>query len=190
MEDRLTPGALAGLIGAFIQIILGLLIKGFRISPYVFTDYGEVLILGKQYIGSLAFFIGAVCHLLLGSVFGILFSFVIKYTTKRFYLFKGLGIGLTVWTIASGSGTYFKMPVFKELHPLQATVILIGSAIYGLTMAYSLKLLTDNFSWFFTESQSDAKKKLAGRYHLTPASARKLEATDKKIRLKKPIKLR
>lgn len=47
MEDRLTPGAIAGLTGGLIQIVYGLIIKGTHISPYVFTDFARILILGK-----------------------------------------------------------------------------------------------------------------------------------------------
>lgn len=190
MEDRLTPGAVAGLTGGLIQIIYGSVIKGFNISPYVFTDFGRILILGKHYEGVLAFIVGVVCHLILAIMFGVILSYVIKYTTKRFYMLKGLGVGLVAFTFAGGSGTFFKMPVFSSLPPISAIVILIGSAIFGLTAALTLKLVTDNFSRFFIDDTVITEnKKPPMRHYLAPSPARKIKE-GKKVRLVKPIKLK
>ena len=188
MEDRLTPGAVAGLTGGLIQIIFGSVIKGFHISPYVFTDFARILILGKPYQGVLAFIVGVVCHLIMATMFGIILSYVIKYTTKRFYMLKGLCVGLVAFTFAGGSGTFYKMPVFTALPPLSAIVIIVGSSIYGLTTALTLKLVTDNFSRFFTDNTVKTEnKKPPMKYHLAPSPARKIKE-GKTVRLVKRIK--
>ena len=188
MEDRLTPGVVAGITGGIIQIIYGSTLKALKITPYNFTDFARILILGKPFKGPMAFIVGVVCHLLLASIFGIVLSYVTKYTTKRFYLLKGWGVGLSAWTFAGGSGTFFKMPIFNNLPPWPAIVILVGSSIYGLTTALTLKLVTDNFSRFSTDDKAVENKKEPMKVCLTPSPAKKIKK-DKKIRLKRPIKL-
>jgi len=189
MEDRLTPGAVAGITGGIIQVAYGSTLKALKITPIIFTDFAKILILGKPFTGPIAFIVGAVCHLLFAAIFGVVLSYVIKYTTKRFYLLKGLGIGLAAWTFANGSGTFFKMPVFSVVPPLQGLIILVGAAIFGLTSALTLKLVTDNFSRFSSDVTTTGNKKPSMRYRLALAPARKIKEVDRKIRLKRPIKL-
>lgn len=45
MEDRLTPGAVAGITGGLIQMIIGSISKALHVTPYIFTDFGRILIL-------------------------------------------------------------------------------------------------------------------------------------------------
>lgn len=187
MKDRLTAGAMAGVIGALTQIIYGLTVKSIGLSNYVFTDFGKVLIMTKPKDGIVAFFIGATTHIILGALMGVVLSYVIKYTSSRFYILKGIGVGLSIWVFSFATGSYFRMPVFSNASIRVALTVLIGSTIYGLVTTYALKKITNNFRKYFGE---DAKDKKPRMFKISPHPARKIEKEDRKVKLKKPIKLR
>lgn len=187
MRDRLTPGAMAGMIGAIIQVIYGRIVVWTGLSSYAFTDFGKILILGTAKKGLLPFFIGATTHIILGTVMGVVLSYVIKYTSSRFYLFKGIGVGLGIYVFAFASGVYFKMPVVSKAPTSFALTVLIGSSIFGLVTSYTLKRITNNFRKYFGESNEDKSKQRT--FNLAPQPARKIEEDDRKVKLIKPKKL-
>lgn len=187
MKDRLTPGAIAGIIGAIIQIIYGRTVVWSGLSSYAFTDFGEILILGTDRKGLLPFFIGSITHIVLGAMMGIVLSYVIKYTSSRFYLFKGIGVGLAIYVFAFASGVYFKMPIISKAPISFALTVLIGSALYGLVTAYALKKITNNFRQYFAEDNQSQRKQRVFKFFLQPA--RKIEKEGKKVKFIKPKKI-
>ncbi|MHB9093804.1 MAG: hypothetical protein ACYC21_03960 [Eubacteriales bacterium] len=188
MKDRLTPGALAGIIGASIQTIYALTVKSLRITDRVFTDFGKVLMMTNPYKGTLAFIVGFAAHLFLGALAGVALSYIIKYTSSRFYLLKGLGAGLVIWTFGLGIATLYKLPLFGTIKPVPSIVILIGSLIYGLITAIALKMITNNFRSYFAEDSPSQKKRKPIKYRLLTVPARKLKKEENKVKVKKPFK--
>lgn len=113
MKDRITVGAVAGIIGGLVQVIYGRITVAVGLSQYSFTDFGEILILGTRVKGIVPLLIGVVTHIILGAMMGVVLSYVIRHSSSKHYLFKGMGVGLGVYVFAFASGVYFKMPVIN-----------------------------------------------------------------------------
>lgn len=188
MKDRITVGAVAGIIGGLVQVIYGRILVAVGLSQYSFTDFGEILILGTKVKGIVPFLIGVITHTILGAMMGVVLSYVIRHSSSKYFLFKGMGVGLGVYVFAFASGVYFKMPVINKAPISFAITVLVGSTIYGLVTAYALKKLTTNFRKYFDDDYKGEQKHRT--FKLSPQPARKIEKDDRKVKLKKPIKLR
>jgi len=135
-------GAIAGLIGAFIQTCFSFTMKSIGLTDRIFMDYGEVLVLGQHKIGSgLGLLIGFIAHLVNAMFWGIVFSHIIKFSNKNYILLKGIGYGLIIWLFSLGMATMFKLPVFEVIELNVGYVLMIGAMIYGSVMSLTYKYL-------------------------------------------------
>lgn len=140
LHDPIMHGAIAGLIGGIVQIIYGVTAKSLHLSDRVFMDYGEVLILGQRKPGA-GFLIGVIAHLINAAFWGVIFSFIMKYGRRRYYVVKGIGLGMFIWLLSLGLATIYQIPLFKEIEINVAYVVLGGATIYGLIMSLMYKYL-------------------------------------------------
>lgn len=134
VHDRIMHGAIAGLLGAVVQSSFALIAKTLHFTDRVFLDYGEVLIMGRD-VGGTASIIGVVAHLVNAAVWGIIFSYIMRFSKKRYYILKGLGLGIFIWLFSLALATLFKLPLFYIIPTSTAYVLLFGAMIWGLTMS-------------------------------------------------------
>ncbi|MEL7563829.1 MAG: hypothetical protein AAGU27_02965 [Dehalobacterium sp.] len=153
MQDRLTPGLLAGFIGDIVQQIYFHIAKYLGITDRTYLEYGKVLIMFEQYKGVLPFIVAMTFELIIGGLLGIILSYVIKYTSSRFYILKAVTIAITAWLFFLSPGTFFNLPLFKNVPPSASIIMLVGSIIWGLVTAIALKKLTKDFRSYFTEKE-------------------------------------
>lgn len=140
LHDPIMHGVLAGLSGGIVQTIYGVVVKSLHLTNKVFYDYGEVLILGQLKPGA-GFSIGTIAHLISATCWGIAFSFIMKFGRKKYYVVKGIGLGMFIWLLFMGLATYYQMPEFKVLEINEAYALLGGASIYGLIMSLVYKYL-------------------------------------------------
>lgn len=95
----------------------------------------------KPYSGFTAFLVGIISHTIVGTIFGVIFAYIILITSSRYNLIKGLGFGAVLWFLLSGFGTIFRLPLFKNIPPGDAISTFVGALIYGILTAYGLMLL-------------------------------------------------
>ncbi len=151
MEDRFTPGLFAGLIGDLVLQSYFLILSFSAIIDRTYTDYGKILTMSKPYQGVLAFIIGVTFEILIGGLLGIVFSYLIKYTTSKFYLLKAICLGTTAWLFFLVPGTLYRLPLFGHIPPKESFLMLIGSIIWSICAAIALKYLTKGFKVFYRE---------------------------------------
>ncbi len=147
-NDLLTPGAISGIIGALLQDSFGSILKSLHVTDRIFVDFAKILVLSHTTHGLLSFIIGWVAHLTIGAVFGVIYSYMIKFSTKNYFLFKGLGLGILSWGFLLSMGTFYKMPLFATIEPVPGIIMLIGSSIWGIITAITLKWFTKNFQYY------------------------------------------
>lgn len=151
MEDRFTPGLFAGVIGdAFLQIYFSLL-SVFKIISRTYADYGEILIMAKAHEGPLAYVIGVTLEFIIGGLLGIVFAYLLKYTTTKFYMLKAVCLAMASWLFFLVPGTLYKLALFEKVPPQDSFLMLIGSILWSIITAIAFKYLTDGFKVFYTE---------------------------------------
>jgi hypothetical protein len=141
VNDRVTRGIIAGGVGFIVQnvYIFAAYMAGF--TKIIYEDYTEMLFFSKLLPGIFPNFLGYVGHLVWDVLLGIIFAYGIKYTSSRFYLLKGIVYGIFIWWIVNVICTLFRLPVFSTLSSRELGVYLIGALLFGLVVAYTLKLL-------------------------------------------------
>ena len=142
-NDRLITGALAGLAGAVIRDAYSLTLKATGLTDQSFIDLAQVLVMSRPSAGIIAFFVGLISDLGVAALLGVIFAYLISYTSDKFYLFKGLGYGIIVWITAMILGNAFNFPLFENVSVNLALATLIGNVIFGLITAFALKMLSD-----------------------------------------------
>jgi len=141
MSDRFIVGVIAGAVGSILQAVYGYTGKSLGYTDRTFCDFGKAFIMFLPYKGLFADFVGLLSHVGNGIFFGIVFAYLILWTSSKYCLLKGAIYGMTLWHLFFGIGTAFKMPMFHQIPPQSAFFTLIGSLIYGLVTAYTLSLL-------------------------------------------------
>lgn len=141
IDDRMTRGIIAGAVGAIVQDVytFGARMAGFTKIEY--EDFAEILFFSKPIPGFFPSFFGLLGHLVWDIFLGIMFAYLIKYTSSRFYVLKGLVYGSFIWWMIKVACTLFRIPVLASMPSRQVGVYLIGAMLFGLVVAYTLKLL-------------------------------------------------
>ncbi len=153
MKDRFTPGLFAGFAGDIVMQIYFQTLKYLGVTDKTYLEYGQILIMYKPYKGVLAFIVGLTFEFIIGGLLGIILSYLVQYTSSRFYILKSVTISVASWLILLAPGTLFKMPLFTVVPPLQSLLMLGGSIIWGVVAAVSLKKLTKDFRLYFTADE-------------------------------------
>ncbi|MBP1759194.1 MAG: hypothetical protein H6Q63_111, partial [Firmicutes bacterium] len=131
-HDQIIHGVIAGFAGGIAESVFAYTTKMLNFTDRIFMDYGEVLILGQHKGGLL---LGLIAHLVNASFFGIIFSYIMKFGKKKYYVLKGIGLGLIIWLFSLGMATLFKLPLFEKIESNVGYVLFIGSIIYGSVMS-------------------------------------------------------
>ena len=142
IDDRFTKGTFAGAAGALVQNIYayfsGLL--GFTDTHYL--DVARAILFNQNFKGYLAVIVGFLGQLVIDSFWGVLFAFLIKNTSSRFYIYKGIVFSLGIWFLIRVIVTkVFGLPVLSRNNPKVALFFFIGASIFGLTISIVMKKL-------------------------------------------------
>ena len=140
-EDRLMAGVVSGTVAILIQTAYALTVKSLGFTDRIYVDFAKVIIMSENRQGLSPFFIGLIAQLVIGAMFGVVFAFVEKFTSSRYYIVKGVFFGAVLWFLLTGFGTMWRLPVFSDMPTYSAYSTLTGSLIYGLALAYTMKLL-------------------------------------------------
>lgn len=143
MKDRFVAGAVSGFLGAAVQITYGYITCDLGLTDRSFHDFGKVFIMSSPDKGIFSDFVGIISSLSNGVILGIIFAYLIYFTSSKFYLIIGAIYGIAFWHFFLGLGTMFRMPAFGVIPAGESFATLIGSIIYGLITAYMIKILDE-----------------------------------------------
>lgn len=98
-EDRLIGGMIAGSIGGIIQNIYGTVVKALGLTDRAFVDFAAVLATFKVHRGLSGYLVVSLFHLVFCALLGVIFAYLIKTTTSKYYWIKTVGYGLSLWFV-------------------------------------------------------------------------------------------
>ena len=144
INDTFTRGVICGISGALVQNILAFAAKLLGLTDILYIDVAYAVLFNITSKGILSVIASLLGHLIMDSFWGVIFAFLIKYTSSKFYIFKGIIFGCSIWFLIRVIITkIFQLPVLSQNTPKTALVFLFGAAMFGLTIALVLKFLDD-----------------------------------------------
>ena len=147
INDTFTKGVICGISGALVQNILAFVAKLLGLTDTLYIDVAYAVLFNLTFKGILPVIVSLIGHLVIDSFWGIIFAFLIEYTSSKFYIFKGIVFGCGIWFLVRVIITkIFQLPVLAKNCPKTALFFLFGAAMFGLTIALVLKFLDDKKS--------------------------------------------
>ena len=144
INDTFTKGVICGISGALVQNILAFVAKLLGLTDTLYIDVAYAVLFNLTFKGILPVIVSLIGHLVIDSFWGIIFAFLIEYTSSKFYIFKGIVFGCSIWFLVRVIITkIFQLPVLAKNCPKTALFFLFGAAMFGLTIALVLKFLDD-----------------------------------------------
>lgn len=142
LDDRLTRGFFAGILGGFPTLVWGLVSKYIlRFTTLLYADFASVLMMGHKPDGIGEQLFSHFAVFMFYGLLGTVFAYMIKHVSSRNLAFKGILWGGIVWFASYAITLLYKVPEFTTI-PLRTSISqLMGSALWGYVTALSFAYL-------------------------------------------------
>ncbi|WP_088186089.1 hypothetical protein [Desulfosporosinus sp. FKA] len=142
-KDRFIAGGIAGLVASVTCDIVGIIYKSLGWTDRTFNDYATIILTYQVYSneGVFGLILSIISHVAVCIILGVIFAYLIKFTSSNYLYIKGLGYSLVIWLLLNTFGTLLNLPLFRKM-PLNAAYATLSTAlIYGLMVALTLRLI-------------------------------------------------
>jgi hypothetical protein len=142
ITDRFTRGFAAGAFGGVLVDLLSLLTYNLlRITNWRFLDFAGLLIFGRKPTGAAEIIISVLGHLSFSAAMGVLFAYLLPFTSRRLFLLKGWFFGVLIWFSIYSVVHLFQLPQLRELDLGTVVSNMVKASLYGLALAWALARL-------------------------------------------------
>jgi uncharacterized membrane protein YagU involved in acid resistance len=146
LKDRFSHGFVSGILAGLIPFVFNFGSRALGFTTLVWADFMGLFLLGRRpdTTSEWAFSI-SVQFVFLG-ILGALFALILPYIPSKRHLLKGALFGTTV------RFTLFSLPYLLQLSELKSVSLntavsnLIGSALWGIALAFILKWIDNKVS--------------------------------------------
>lgn len=142
-KDRAVAGGIAGLVASVVCDIVGLIYKSLGWTDRTFNDYATIILTYQIFSddGIFGLILSMIAHSAVCVVFGVIFAYLIMFTSSNYLYIKGLGYSLVIWVSLNSFGTILNLPLFRKI-PLNVAYSTLSTALlYGLMTALTLKII-------------------------------------------------
>ncbi|MCK8827734.1 hypothetical protein MWH25_08250 [Natroniella acetigena] len=149
LKDKLTFGAAAGMIANIFKNIFVFGLYFFNIIQYTTWHMASSSYISKDRINTLGSLIpGAVTDYFMASIMGIIIMYLLYFTGKEHYIFKGVMVGLFYWVAIYGivmslETTYINPDDLITTLSQIAAHLIIGSLTAFIIVKYGSGLLEE-----------------------------------------------
>ncbi|KLU63749.1 hypothetical protein DEAC_c43170 [Desulfosporosinus acididurans] len=143
LKDRFIAGGIAGLVASVTCDIVGIIYKSLGWTDRTFNDYATIILTYQVYSneGFFGLILSIISHVAVCIILGVIFAYLIKFTSSNYLYIKGLGYSLVIWLLLNTFGTILNLPLFRKM-PLNVAYATLSTAlIYGLMVALTLRLI-------------------------------------------------
>lgn len=142
MNDRFMNGLLAGTIGGIAAGASDiLLVDILKLGSLRFADFAAILLLGTKPDTFVEYVFGKIGHVGFSAGLGVIFAYLVQLISSNYLYIKGVFFGLATWFFVYAVTLLFRVPGLTSISINSAVVDYVGSAIYGLVLAYALQRL-------------------------------------------------
>lgn len=113
-----------------------------RVTNWRFLDFAGLLIFGRKPTGAAEIIISVLGQLSFSAAMGVLFAYLLPFTTKRLILFKGWFFGVLIWFSIYSVVHLFQLPQPRDLDLGTVVSNIVKASLFGLILAWSLARLS------------------------------------------------
>lgn len=113
-----------------------------RVTNWRFLDFAGLLIFGRKPAGAAEIIISVFGQLSFSAAMGVLFAYLLPFTTRRLFLFKGWFFGVLIWFSIYSVVHLFQLPQPRELDLGTVVSNMVKASLFGLILAWSLARLS------------------------------------------------
>ena len=145
-KDRFVAGGIAGFVASITCDIVGVIYKSLGWTDRTFNDYATVILTYQIYSkeGIFGLILSIITHAAVCMIFGVIFAYIIMFTSSNYLYIKGLGYSLVIWLLLNTFGTILNLPLFRNMPLIAAYSTLSTALIYGFIISLTLKLIDKN----------------------------------------------
>lgn len=141
MKDRFVNGLLTGAIAGIVLNILNLAAYYLHWSSIRYLDWAGILIFGRKPVLLSEEIFAQLVQLAFSAFIGVLFAYLYLKFTSKYYLIKGVFLGLIIWFFIYAAGIALKLPYLSVIPFKTALSNCLGAIVYGLVAAETLRRL-------------------------------------------------
>jgi hypothetical protein len=141
MHDRFTRGFTAGVLGGLLSSAWNLSSFYLNFSNLRYLDFAAIMTYGRKTRTLWETIFSFFSTIFVYGLLGIIFIYLVTFITSENLLFKGFLFGVTSWFIFYSITLLFKIPELSRISFLTTLANFIGAVIYGIAMAFFLKVL-------------------------------------------------
>lgn len=140
LNDRLTRGFLAGLLGGIASLIWGIISKFIiNFTDMLFGEFAAILVYGRPAVSLADNIFAQVAVFGFYGVCGIIFVFLIPLIKSENLLLKGCIWGTFIWFFSSIIALLFKVPGLAETKLNTSISQFLGGLLWGGVLAMTLR---------------------------------------------------
>jgi len=142
-KDRLVAGGIAGLLASITCDIVGVVYKSLGWTDRTFGDYATILLTYQVYSdqGIFGLVMSMISHAAVCTIFGVIFAYILMFTSSNYLYLKGLGYSLVIWWVLNSFGSLLNLPLFRNAPLIVVYSTLSTALVYGLMVSFSLKII-------------------------------------------------
>ncbi len=178
--DKVSKGFWAGLVTSIPINVLNLIAYYSDFTTMLFLNWAGIFLFGRLTRSVGEQIVGQLGQIMFCGFVGIGFNYFVSYKSRMNYIFKGWLFSVAIWGSIFGISVAFRFPYLSRLPFKTVLTNLILTSIFGMILPEILRWFTCN-------------QKQKNRHHVfrvLPFSAKKIQKEEKKVGLKKPIKLK
>jgi hypothetical protein len=139
VDDRLTAGAISGIIASTVKTSFNILLNTIGIAHLTYPSLITIFFLHSLSLQSVfSLVLGFIVDLFIGGCFGILFIYFLKWFTRRYLWFKALFLSNLLWLF----GPVILLSWFKiDLNYNFYYISLLDHWVFGLITIYMIQKL-------------------------------------------------
>lgn len=139
MKDRFANGLVAGFISGIIIDILNFAAYYLHWSTMRYLDWAGIMIFGRKPTFLSEEIFAQLVQLAFSAFIGVLFAYLYFEITSRYYLLKGIFLGVMFWFFIYAAGIALKLPHLSVIPFKTSLMNFVGAIIYGLIAAETLR---------------------------------------------------
>ncbi|MEO1165653.1 MAG: hypothetical protein AAFV98_17840 [Chloroflexota bacterium] len=131
----LRTGAIAGIIGSLtIMLFLAMLTVSATMDLWFAPRFISSALIGESaWTGTFPIILGTVVHLLVGSLYGVIFAFAMPRMPRAFWFVAGIIYGVGLWAIAA-----YTLPALAQTDmmsdQLYTNALVVSHIVFGITL--------------------------------------------------------